>query len=310
MKAERCTRFLLKAFRGMRAPEITTTAIQRYIEKRLEHVSNATVNRELSAIKRSFNLGLRCTPPKVAHVPYIPKLKENNVRKGFIEHEQYRALFNVMPEHLKPVLAFGYFSGWRKGEILGLKWNQVDLRDGIVRLDPGETKNGEGRTFYMEPELLKMLKDLHEMRRKDCPLVFHLNGNKLYDFRYSWKKACASIGNSGLLFHDLRRSAIRNMVRAGVPERVAMTISGHKTRCVFDRYNIVSQEDLKEAARKRQIFSENQAAQLHFSYTLRSSGVNPETRGPAKLTLIRGQKASGPESQITKGLTESTSANP
>ncbi len=309
-RAERCKKFLLKEFRGMRAPEITTTAIKRYIEKRLEHVSKATVNRELSAIKRAFNLGLRCTPPKVAHVPYIPMLKENNVRKGFIEHKHYRALYQALPEHLKPVLAFGYFSGWRKGEILGLKWHQVDLREGIVRLEPGETKNNEGRTFYMEPELLNTLNALHEKRRTDCPLVFHLNGNRLYDFRKSWDKACTSIEKPGLLFHDLRRSAIRNMVRAGVPERVAMTISGHKTRCVFDRYNIVSQEDLKEAARKRQIFSENQAAQLHFSYTSPSLGVNPETRGLGKLTLIRGLEANRPGSQKTKGLTESKSANP
>ncbi len=309
-RAERCKNFLLKEFRGMRAPEITTTAIKRYIEKRLEHVSNATVNRELSAIKRAFNLGLRCTPPKVALVPYIPMLKENNVRNRFIEHEHYRALYTALPEHLKPVLAFGYFSGWRKGEILGLKWNQVDLREGIVRLEPGETKNNEGRTFYMEPELLNMLNALHEKQRKDCPLVFHLNGNRLYDFRKSWDKACTSIGKPGLLFHDLRRSAIRNMVRAGVPERVAMTISGHKTRCVFDRYNIVSQEDLKEAARKRQIFSENQAGQLQFSYNLPIFGATPKNMGPAKLTLIRGRKANGPESQDTKGLTESKSANP
>lgn len=309
-RAERCKKFLLKEFRGMRAPEITTTAIKRYIEKRKKHVSNATVNRELSAIKRAFNLGLRCTPPKVAHVPYIPMLKENNVRKGFIEHEHYRALYTALPEHLKPVLAFGYFSGWRKGEILGLKLNQVDLREGIVRLEPGETKNNEGRTFYMEPELLKMLKDLHEKQRKDCPFVFQLDGRKIGDSRKSWDKACTSIGKPGLLFHDLRRSAIRNMVRAGVPERVAMTISGHKTRCVFDRYNIVSQDDLKEAARRRQIFSENQAAQLHFSYTSPSSGVNPETRGLGKLTLIRSRKAKGPESQKTTGLAESTSTNP
>jgi integrase len=94
-----------------------------------------------------------------------------------------------------------------------------------------------------------------------------MKGMQILDFRQSWNKARSAIGKPDLLFHDLRRSAIRNMVRAGIPERVAMTISGHKTRSMFDRYNIVSQEDLKEAARKLQIFNESQRKQLQFSYT-------------------------------------------
>jgi integrase len=273
-------------------------------------ISNATINRELSAIKRAFNLGFRCTPPKVARVPYIPMLKENNIRKGFIEHEDYLALREKLPTYLKPVLTFGYFTGWRKGEIFGLKWNQVDLREGIVRLEPGETKNNEGRTLYMEPYLLEMLKDLHKKRSMDCLFVFHRNGMKIGDSRKSWDNACSTIGKPGLLFHDLRRRAISNMLRAGVPERVAMTISGHKTRCVFDRYNIVSQDDLKEAAKKRQIFSDIQAGQLQNSYNLtnlRRKAVNPRL---GNLRLVSVQRANDPESQKTKGLTDSISANP
>jgi integrase len=266
-KAERCANYLKKEFEGMSATEINTPNIKRYIERRLaEELANSTINRELAALKKAFNLAARCTPPKVSHVPYIPMLKENNVRKGFIEHEDYLALYNALPEYLKPVLTFAYFSGWRKSEILNLKWNQVNLRDGIVRLEPGETKNSEGRTLYMEPELLDLLKHLHKHRRLDCLFVFNCNGKKLVDFRKSWQSACVSVGKSGLLFHDLRRSAIRNMVRAGISERVAMTISGHKTRCVFDRYNIVSEDDLKEAAVKRQEFTAKQDEQLHFSY--------------------------------------------
>lgn len=266
-KAERCVSFLLKDFKGMMAPEITTDVIKKYTEKRLSGgVNNGTVNRELSAVKRAFNLAARCTPPKVSMVPYIPMLKENNIRKGFIEHKDYLALKDALPDYLKPVLSFGYFTGWRKSEILNLKWGQVNLREGIVRLEPGETKNSEGRTLYMEPELWEMMKALHKNRRMDCLYVFNRHGMKIGDFLKAWETACSAVDKSGLLFHDLRRSAIRNMVRAGVPERVAMMISGHKTRSVFDRYNIVSQDDLKEAALKRQLFIEKQCEQLQNSY--------------------------------------------
>jgi len=266
-KAERCVRYLKKVFGGMRSTEVTTSTIKRYIEIRLsEGIANATINRELAALKRAFNIAARSTPPKVAQVPYIPMLKESNVRKGFIEYDHYAALMEVLPSHLKPILTFGYFSGWRKGEILGLQRKHIDLREGTVRLEPGETKNNEGRTLYMEPELLEIMKHLYRQRRMDCLYVFHLNGNKIKDFRKSWSTACEAIDKFGLLFHDLRRSSIRNMVRAGIPERVAMTISGHKTRSVFDRYNIVSQDDLKEAARKRHEFNERQAKQLQNSY--------------------------------------------
>ena len=266
-RAQNSAELLRKSFGGMKAVEVNTPAIKKYIEKRqAEGMSNATINRELSAIKRAFNIGFYCTPPKVAQVPYIPMLKENNVRKGFIEHNEYQALREFLPEYLKPVLTFAYFSGWRKSEILNMEWNQVSIRDGIVRLEPGETKNSEGRTLYMEPELWDLLKQLHKHRRMDCLYVFSLNGKRIGSFRKTWKRACTKIGRPELLFHDLRRSGIRNMVRAGVTERVAMAISGHKTRNVFDRYNIVSQDDLREAAQKRHEFCEKQTGQLQNSY--------------------------------------------
>ena len=271
-KAERCVRYLRDAFGGMKVPEITTPVIKKYIEKRLdEGKSNATVNRELAALKRIFNLAARSTPPRVAYVPYIPMLKENNIRKGFFEHEQYQSLMRTLPEHLRPVVTFAYLTGWRKQEILSLKWDHVDLQEGIVRLEPGETKNDEGRTLYLEPQLYKLLKGLQSKRAFGCSYVFLKDGKGMNDLRKSWDAACKKAGIPGMLFHDLRRTAVRNMVRAGIPERVAMAVSGHKTRAVFDRYNIVSKEDLKEAALKRQKFVEMQGSQLRFGY------VRPKT---------------------------------
>lgn len=245
----------------MRATEITTANIKSYIDKWMEQgFSNASINRELSALKRMFHLGARCTPPKVRQVPFIPMLKESNVRKGFFEHDQFQAIKNALPEELRPLVTFAYHTGWRKGEILKLTWDKVDLKQGIVRLDPGETKNDEGRTLYMDEELWKEMQVLHSKRRLGCQYVFHRNGMPVRDFRDSWETACTQAKVEGRFFHDFRRTAIRNMVRAAVPERVAMKISGHKTRSVFDRYNIVSDEDLREAARRHQAYLNRQDA--------------------------------------------------
>lgn len=269
VRAEHSVKSLRAWFGGMKVTQITTTEIRRYIDRRLgEGYANGTINRELAALKRILNLGARCTPSKVAQVPYIPMLKEDNVREGFFEYEDFQKFMGYLPEYLKPVAFFGYCTGWRKSEILSLTWKQVDLEAGTVRLEPGTTKNKEGRTVFMEPELLEMMKGLYRKRVFSCSFVFHLDGQRVQDFRKAWKAASKKARVPGVLFHDLRRTAVRNMVRAGVPERVAMAISGHKTRAVFDRYNIVSLEDLKVAAQKRQDYRNWQSEQLQFGDSL------------------------------------------
>jgi integrase len=258
-KADRCVKYLKKAFGGLKVTQINTASIKTYIDERMEKgFSNASINRELSALKRIFHLGARCTPPKVGQIPYVPMLKESNVRKGFFEHEQFLAVKSALPEEIRPVVTFAYHSGWRKSEILNLTWDKVDLKQGVARLDPGETKNDEARTLYMDEELWREMRVLHSTRRLGCPYVFHRNGAPIRDFRDSWDAACTRAKVDGRFLHDFRRTAVRNMVRAGVPERVAMKITGHKTRSVFDRYNIVSDEDLKDAARKQQAYLDQQ----------------------------------------------------
>ncbi len=268
VKAERSVELLKKEFGGMKAPAITTASVRRYISRRLdEKASKATVNRELAALKRMYKLGLMCTPPKVTQVPHIPMLREDNTRTGFFEHGKFQELMKHLPEHLKPVCFFAYCSGWRREEILSLQWTQVDLSQGIVRLEPGTTKNKDGRTLYMEPQLWQMMRGLHVKKQARCQFVFHLQGRRIGSFRKVWNTACKKAGVPGMLFHDLRRTAVRNMVRAGIPERVVMAISGHRTRAVFDRYNIVSAEDLSKAAKKRQEYRDQQEKELHFSYS-------------------------------------------
>lgn len=284
-KAICSVKHLREVFSGVRVTEITTAKTKEFIDKKMaEGLSNASINRELAALKRIFHLAAQCTPPKVGQIPYIPMLKESNTRKGFFEHEEYLKLINALPLHLRSVATFAYCTGWRLGEILDLTWDKVDIKEGIVRLDPGETKNEEARTIRLMPELIKEMRILHSNRRLGCPYVFHLNGEPIGEFRKSWKTACISAGicevvrdeegnpvlikdkngNEKVLkvptkiFHDFRRTGVRNMIRSGISERVAMKISGHKTRSVFDRYNIVSDQDLKEAARKQQVYFESQ----------------------------------------------------
>ncbi len=129
-----------------------------------------------------------------------------------------------------------------------LEWRDVNLSAREIRLRSEHSKNKRPRLVKLAGELLTLLEHRATLRRLDCPLVFHRAGKPLGDFRKAWTTACEVAGFAGILFHDLRRSAIRNMVRAGVPERVAMRISGHRTRSIFDRYDVTSEADLDAAA--------------------------------------------------------------
>lgn len=263
VRAERSANHLYRFFGEDRVPMITSPRIAEYVEMRsAEGAMNATINRELSALKRMLNLGANQTPPLVERVPNIPMLKENNARKGFFEHEDFLALRGALPQHLRGFVTFAYKTGWRLSEITGLKWSQVDRTRGIVRLEVGETKNEEGRSVVLDDELKEVIERQWELRKhgkKMLAFVF-LNGkgdDQIKRFDKSWKTACKNAKIGKRLFHDLRRTAVRNMVRSGIPERVAMQISGHKSRSVFERYNITSEDDLIQAARRQEAYLES-----------------------------------------------------
>jgi integrase len=231
-----------------------------------------------------FNLAAKQTPPLVNRVPFIPMLKENNTRKGFLEHDEFLALRDALPQYLRGFVTFAYKVGWRISEIANIKWSQVDRKQGIVRLEVGETKNDEGRTIYLDDELKKVIDTQWKNRKiakKLMPYVFvnRTGIDRIKRFDKVWKRACLDSGIGVRLFHDFRRTAVRNLVRSGVPERVVMMISGHKTRSVFDRYNIVNDNDLKLAAKLQAEYLESQRG--HNLGTITHFSPKKEKRKPA-----------------------------
>jgi len=245
---------ILPALGEIRAADFGTSEIRRYIaQRRREEASNASINRELAILKRAFHLAAESDPPRVNRVPHFSMLEENNVRKGFLEHDAYTKLRHALEDGVQLLFVVAYHVGCRRGELLKVKWSQIDLIAKRIRLEPGTTKNKQGRTLPIYGEMverLKLEKEVRDATFPDCAFVFHRHGKPVRNFRKSWAAACEASGVAGLLFHDLRRTAVRNMVRAGIPEKTAMAISGHKTRSVFDRYNIVNDRDLTDAALK------------------------------------------------------------
>jgi len=246
-------RLHLKPFFGhLRAISVSSDLIGRYIVERQEQgAKNATVNRELACLKRMFNLGMRATPLKVARVPAFSKLAERNVRKGFVEDSEYQKLCTAASGvglWLRALLEVGYAFGWRVSELLNLRVNQIDLLNRTITLNPGETKNDDGRVVITTDTVQQLLTRCAVGKQPSDFVFTRDNGKPVREFRYAWEAICREAGAPERLFHDLRRTAVRNMVRAGIPERVAMQISGHKTRAIFDRYHIVSESDLRQAA--------------------------------------------------------------
>jgi integrase len=180
-------------------------------------------------------------------------LKEDNIRTGFLESADYDKLARECARWglwMRTAFELGYQFGWRKSEVLGLKVCQVSIVDSTIRLNPGDTKNDEGREVSLTPNLRTLLQECIRGKRPADFVLTRKNGRPVQDFRGAWDNITAAADVPDLTFHDLRRTAARHLVRAGVPERVAMRVTGHKTRTIFDRYNITSQTDMEEAAIK------------------------------------------------------------
>lgn len=247
---------LAPVFRGKRLLAITTPVVRTYIVTRqAEQAAPATINRELAALKRMFTLAVQAG--KLHAKPHIPMLREDNVRRGFFEPAQFESVRAHLPAALRPVVTFAYLTGWRlTSEILPLEWRQVDWQGRVVRLDPGSTKNGDGRSYPFTAALEAVLKGQqadHDRLTKAgqlVPLVFHRAGIRIRDLRKAWDTACRAAGCPGRIPHDFRRTAVRNLERIGVSRSAAMAMVGHKTEAIYRRYAIVDAGALRDAAAK------------------------------------------------------------
>jgi integrase len=265
----------LKAFfGGMRASQVTTELLRKFVEQcEKDKLRPSSINRLLSTLRHAFYLGYKCTPRKIQQVPVFPMQKEKgNERQGFVEQSEYDALCKQAGGELwlRTLLALAYTYGIRKGELLNLRCSQVDLAGHVLRLH--KTKNGKPRHAVLTTECFTLVQACMMGKAADDYLFTYPNGDRVRDFRKPWARITKAAGVPNLLFHDLRRSGVRGMVRSGISQHVAMKISGHETESTFRRYDIGDDKDLIEAARlielrqteQRQAASEN----MHKTYTI------------------------------------------
>jgi integrase len=236
--------------------------VKAYIAHRLElGASRGTVSNELAWLRRTFRLAIETGD--ILTMPKFRMLQTNNARRGFFKHSEFLDVRAALPTWLQGVVTFAYITGWRvQSEILPLTIDRVDMDRGIVRLDVGTTKNGEGRQFIMTEELrfaleaqLASIKNLRSVGVFTHNVFHRPDGSAIKEFRTYWKRACEAAGVPGRLLHDFRRTAVRTMERAGVPRSVAMSMVGHKTEAIYRRYAIVDLQMQQEASLKMEAFA-------------------------------------------------------
>ena len=236
-------------FSGKHISGITVNQVEAYRQKRLSEDSYrkhktrpATINREMSCLRYMLNLAEQ--EGKIESVPFkgIKALKEHNVRERVLSHEEYERLIACCPPHTARIVMMAYYTAMRKGEILNLKRNRIDMINGFIRLRPEDTKTDEGRTIPIHPEIMDMLKS---MPRDISGWVFTLNGKPISSIRKSFITACEAAGIKDFTLHDLRHTCVNNWRLQGHDFFRIMAASGHKTISVFKRYNVVNEDELR-----------------------------------------------------------------
>jgi integrase len=245
---------------SVRAIALDTAMLEAYQARRLAAgKAPATINRECEALRQAFRRAATVTPPRIARAPYIPLLPVQNARQGFLERADFEAVLAAISDpDVADFVEWFWRTGMRPNEIRQLSWEMLDRETWTLNLDPRAAKTGTGRVIPAVGPLRSVIERRIAKRRLDSRLIFHRTskgraGQPVKDYRRAWAAACAAAGlvagrvPGGVTPYDLRRCAVRNLVRGGTHETVAMKITGHKTRSTFDRYNIASVEDLTAA---------------------------------------------------------------
>lgn len=264
---------LRKPFGPLPVRKLSAGRIDLYIrDRRKQGAANATINRELSLLRRALTLGRQAGVARIDL--HIPKLVEENVRQGFLSHDEYECLRNALPDYLQAFFVVAYHVGGRRGELLKLRRDMVDLASGLIRIEAKNAKTKRPRTLPVYGEMAAYLEMAIAAGDPACPWLFQRDGKRLNEFRAAWARATKEAGVPGLLVHDLRRTAVRNLERAGVPRAIAMQISGHKTEAVYRRYDIVDEADLRDAARRLEAWLERTTAEPLQSCPAGDEGKN------------------------------------
>jgi len=254
-------------FAMMQAADITERTLDRYKAERLAvDIAKSTINRELAVIRRAFKLATKGKAKLVSpnSVPAIEMYPENNAREGFVEYTDFLALVRALPAPIDDVCWFAYLMGWRREQILSLRWADVNRDAGTVIRRAEFNKTKEPSTVVM-PETVRTVIERRWLARTVVTptgpmvtdLVFHRAGRPVRDFRDAWAKACIAAGlcvtdaagtkRATALFHDFRRACVRNLENASTPRKVAKSITGHITDSVYERYHVVKEEDQRAA---------------------------------------------------------------
>jgi integrase len=250
----------LEAYFGAMTPSrITPETIERYIDRRLNTVNYRgrtnkpdTVNLEIALLKSVFNKACRNGKTRSNPTLAVKKLRSAARRDRVLTDEEWAAYYEASSDWYKPIALCAYTTGMRRMEILRLRWNRVDLRAGFIRLRPEDTKTNEGRPIPIDPRLDEVLRALTVPVRDDV-LVFTRNGQPIPDIRYGHQEACEKAGIRDFRFHDFRHCAITNWRRKGIDFLTIMKASGHRSLAMFQRYNTVTEADLRALVGQRRI---------------------------------------------------------
>jgi integrase len=240
---------------------LTLDRVEKYIVSRRSEkqqagreIKGATLNREITCLKTIVRRAVLNRQLDRNPLEGIKLFKEHS-RSRTLTSDEYERLLSKCSGHLRPIVQLAYVTAMRKGEILGLRWNQVDLQNKVIVLEAADTKTQEKREIPLDEGLLDLLKRVP--RFLGSHYVFTQKGKPIGNIRKGFFGACERAGIKDFRFHDLRHCAVTNLRKAGVPDNVIMSISGHKTHAVFKRYDRVDRDDRQIALERLRLRDAN-----------------------------------------------------